>query len=487
MTATEPCDLTAVDQRTLIAAGRLSARELLVSSLNRIEAVNPSVNAIVTLDREAAFAAAQAADDERARGNPRPALDGLVVAHKDMTRTAGMRTTMGSEFLRDVIPETDDAVPARMVAAGATRIGKTNVPEFGLGSHTVNAVFGATHNPYDLARSAGGSSGGAAAALATGMVSLADGGDMGGSLRNPASFCGVVGLRPSTGRVSTAPTTTAAPSMAVLGPMGRCVADTALLLSAIAGWDAGDPHSLDGDGTEFLTVAAQRPPEDLAGLRVGWSADLGGLPVDNAITEVITARGLPAFERLGASVDDWAADFDGADFAFRTLRSWSLRALLGPFVAIAPEKFGSNTHTEIEWAEAITADDVARAFVLQNEVRARARQALVAHDVLVAPVTQLPPFPIGWDWPRSVAGAEMDNYLEWMKACWYVTVTGLPALSLPCGFTTEGLPVGIQIIGRPHAERDLLVVAAAIEQVLTDAQKKPADLAADLIARPSMR
>ncbi|HVL24661.1 MAG TPA: amidase family protein, partial [Thermomicrobiales bacterium] len=268
-TDTDLCFLPATAQRELLRKREISARDLLRACLGQIEAVNPVVNAIVTMDADDAMAQAQAADDALARGEDVGPLHGLVVAHKDLLPTKGMRTTFGSPLFRDFVPDEDAAVAARMRAAGAIRLGKTNVPMMGAGSHTFNPVFGATRNPYDPGTSAGGSSGGAAAALASGMVSLADGSDLGGSLRNPASFCNVVGLRSSPGRVSKAPVVTGWMPMSIAGPMGRTVADTALLQSVLAGFDPRDPESLPGDGSEFAALAGATPAANLRGVRVG--------------------------------------------------------------------------------------------------------------------------------------------------------------------------------------------------------------------------
>jgi amidase len=265
---TDLCYLPATAQRALLSRRALSARDLLRAYVSRIDSVNPVVNAIVTMDVEGATAQAQAADDALARGEDVGPLHGLVVAHKDLLPTRGMRTTFGSPLFKDFVPTEDAAVAARIRAAGAIRLGKTNVPEMGAGSHTFNPLFGPTRNPYDTDRSAGGSSGGAAAALASGLVSLADGSDLGGSLRNPASFCNVVGLRSAPGRVSKAPLLTGWMTMSIVGGMGRTVADTALLQSVLAGFDPRDPTSLPGDGSEFAAIAAADPPSTCA--VCGW-------------------------------------------------------------------------------------------------------------------------------------------------------------------------------------------------------------------------
>lgn len=469
--------LSAVRQRALIRAGELSAREAVEAHLARIDAVNPAVNAIVTLDGDAALERAGALDEAQARGEELGILHGLVVAHKDLLPTRGMRTTWGSRSLADTIPEHSAHLAVRMAEAGAVAVGKTNVPEFGLGSHTVNAVFGATRNPYDLSRSAGGSSGGAAAALATGMVALADGGDMGGSLRNPASFCNVVGLRPPAGRVTSAPTTTSWPTMAVLGPMGRSVADTALLHSVIAGFDPADAVSLPGDGSEYLRIAEEQPWADLRGIRVGWSPDLGALPVEPAVRDVLERQGARVLEALGADVAPWHVDLAGADHAFRTIRAWSVAGALGPLFARDPEALGENARVNIEAGRAVTAEELHRAVLEQDAVRRRVLAAMDDVDVVALPAAQLPPFPVEWAWPHEIDGVRQGDYLEWMRICWYITVTGLPALSVPCGFTADGLPIGLQLVGRPLGEESLLRIARVFEAAAGAASVRPALLA----------
>jgi amidase len=295
------------------------------------------------------------------------------------------------------------------------------------------------------------------------MVSLADGGDQGGSLRNPASFCNVVGLRPPIGRVSRAPVTTGWPTLSVLGPLGRTVADVALLYSALAGFDPADPNSIPGDGSAFLEIAEEEPRQSLSGLRVGWTPDLGGLPVDAAVTAVLETAGRGAFQRLGAQLADWTPDFTGADEAFLTQRGWSVVNALGDAYRANPELFGENVRMNVAEGATVTPERLHRAAALQVAVRARVLAAFEHADILAMPTVQLPPFPGEWEWPREVAGVPHDHYLMWMRSCWYITITGLPAISVPCGFTADGLPVGIQLVGRPYGEAELLRVARAFE------------------------
>ena len=470
---TDLCYLPAVEQQALLLRRAISARELLRAYLSRIEEVNPTVNAIVTMDVEGAMAQAQAADDAIVRGESLGPLHGLVVAHKDLLPTKGMRTTYGSPIFEDFVPDFDAAAAARMGAAGAIRLGKTNVPSMGAGSHTFNPVFGATRNPYNHGRSAGGSSGGAAAALASGMLSLADGSDLGGSLRNPGSFNNVVGLRSAIGRNSRAPQVTGWLSMSVVGAMGRTVADTALLQSVLAGFDPRDPVSLPGDGSEFAAIAATESAANLRGWRVGWSPTLGGLPVDPAVTTVLERDGRPVLSELGAEISEIDPDFEGAEQAFRTLRAWEMSQNYGALYRERKDELSENIIYNIEAGLNLTATEIFDAYTARTRLYNRMVELFEDIDILAAPTVQVPPFPIDWTWPREVAGVEQDDYLGWMRSCWYISATGLPAISVPCGFTDDGLPVGIQLVGRPLGEVDLLRFAMAFEHRNPAWQRRP--------------
>jgi amidase len=470
---TDLCFLPATAQRVLLRRRAISARDLLRACLSRIETVNPVVNAIVTMDVEGAMAQAQAADDALARGEDAGPLHGLVVAHKDLLLTTGMRTTFGSPLFRDFVPTEDAAVAARMRAAGAIRLGKTNVPEMGAGSHTFNPIFGATRNPYNRDRSAGGSSGGAAAALASGLVSLADGSDLGGSLRNPASFCNVVGLRSSPGRISKAPLVTGWMTMSIVGPMGRTVADTALLQSVLAGFDPRDPTSLPGDGSDYAALAVSAPATNLRGARVGWSQRLGDLPVDPAVTGVLERDGKPVLTALGADVRDIELDFEGAEFGFRTLRAWEMAQRYGDLYREHKDQLSDNLVVNIEAGLDLTAGDIYDAHTARTRLHHRMVGLFDGIDILATPTSLVPPFPVEWTWPREVAGVPQDDYLGWMRASWYVSATGLPCISVPCGFTADGLPVGIQFVGRPLGEIDLLRFSLAFEHANPAWRRRP--------------
>jgi amidase len=452
-------DSTAREMADAVRSRRISARELLDLHLARIAERNPELNAVVSLDEERARAGAQAADQHLASGAPVGPLHGLPHAFKDTHDVAGWRTTYGSTLFADHVPDTDALVVERIRRAGVVVIGKTNVPEFAAGSHTFNRVFGTTRNPVDPTRSAGGSSGGAAAALAAGMIPLADGSDMGGSLRNPASFCGVVGLRPSLGRVPSWPTDNLWETTSVSGPMGRTVGDVALLLSAIAGPDRRVPTALGDAGPAFA------PPVtgSLRGLRVAWSPDLGGaFEVDADVGEVIENAGR-AFARSGARVFAAHPDLSLADDTFRTLRAWSFWARFGTLLADQPEAFKPSLADNIRAGRSLTGEDVARAYAHRTALSGIMREFFQSYDALLLPVSQVPPFPADEEYPSSINGRPMDNYLDWMRSAYLITATGCPAISVPAGTTPSGLPVGLQIVTRHGADRFLLQVAAAFE------------------------
>ena len=458
-----------MDLARQIRLKELSAREVLAAHLERIERVNPSVNAIVTLVADRAMDAAREADEAAARGLLLGPVHGLPIAHKDLALTAGIRTTFGSPIYAEFVPEESELFVERIHAAGAIVIGKTNTPEFGAGSQTFNPVFGPTRNPYALDRTAGGSSGGAAAALACGMVPLADGSDLGGSLRNPASFCNVVGFRPSPGRVPSWPSLDVAQDLSVDGPMARTVEDAALLLSVMAGPDPRIPICLPQDGSTFA------PPLDaeLGTPLLAWAADLAGtMPVDPRVTAIVDAS-RTAFEDLGCRSEEAFPDLAGAREVFFTLRAYGFARDLGALLDEHRNQMKETVLWNIEEGRKLTANNVADAHRLHAALTRRVDAFFERYAFLVMPVAQVVPFDVQVEYPTEVAGAQMMTYLDWMESCWCITVTGHPAISVPCGFTDDGLPVGVQIVGRREDDLGVLRLAHAYERATGVGQRRP--------------
>ena len=469
----EICALTAVELADHIRARRLSAAEVMEAHLLRIEQVNPRVNAIVTLvPPEQAIEAARACDKVLADGSaPDPSeapLFGLPVAHKDLVETRGLRTTYGSPIFADHVPTFDALLVERLRAAGAITIGKTNTPEFGAGSQTFNPIFGATRNPYDLSRTCGGSSGGAAVALACGLVPIADGSDLGGSLRNPAGYCNVVGFRTTPGRVPHWPARWPYMPFSVDGPMARTVADVALLLSAMAGPDPRAPLSLGEPGAIF----AQPLAADVAGTRVAWSPNLGGLPVDPQVAAVFAAQ-RDTFIQLGCAVEEATPDLRDADEIFTTLRALGYEMGLGEHLDRHRDKLKDTVIWNIEQGRALTGPQVARAMRRHGELLERVRAFFERYDALVLPTSQVPPFPVEQPYVTEINGVQMESYLDWMRSCYWVSVMCCPAIAVPAGFTPEGLPVGLQIVGRPRDELGVLRLAHAFEQATGYWRRRP--------------
>jgi amidase len=437
--------------------------------LGQIERVNSRVNAIVTL-RPASelLAEAAVADRKHAAGEAIGPLHGLPIAIKDLSLTRGLRTTFGSTLYRNFVPTSDDLYVERVRRAGAIIIGKTNTPEFGAGSQTFNKLFGATRNPYDPTKTCGGSSGGAAVALACGMLPLADGTDLGGSLRNPASFCNVVGFRPSPGRV---PRLHARPddTLGVHGPMARSVDDLALLLSVMAGPDTRDALSLAEPGAAFRDV----PPGPLQQVRVAWSENLGRYPVERDVAAVFNAaRGV--FRELGCDVVDAEPDLEGVDELFQTLRAAGYAALLRRDLERGRAELKDTVVWNVEQGLKLTPADLDRAATAKAALDARVEAFFAAHDFLVLPTVQVLPFAVETEWVRSIEGVPMRTYIDWMGTCYAVSCFGSPAISVPCGFSPEGLPVGLQIVGRPGADADVLAIARAFECATRCAERRPA-------------
>jgi amidase len=463
------CLTSAVEMARLIRTKKLSAREALAAHLKQIELVNPKVNAIVTLVPEMAADAAAKADEMQAHGESLGPLHGLPVAHKDLFETRGIRTTFGSPLYKDFIPTEDDIVVERMRRAGAITIGKTNTPEFGAGSQTFNKVFGATHNPYDLTKACGGSSGGAAVALACGLAPVASGSDSGGSLRNPAAFCNVVGFRPSIGRVPSPKAAFAWSTLSTSGCLGRSVADLAFALSTIAGPDSNSPLSINEPGEVFAAPFGR----SFKGVRVAWFKDLGGVPFDPRVRAVVDAH-RATFESLGCIVEQAEPDFSPAEISFRTLRAWNSANSYAERLHEHPDAFKQTLKREIEEGLRLTGMDLARAETAHGVIWRRFQGFLEKYEYFVLPTTQLPPFDVTTEYPTEIAGVNFDSYIDWMKCCWYISATGNPAASVPAGFTSEGLPVGLQIVGRDKQDFSVLQMAHAFEQATGFGKKHPA-------------
>ena len=461
--------MNARDLAALIRTKKVSAREVMAAHLMRIDRVNQTINAIVAkLDDEQCLALAAAADERAAKRETLGPLHGLPIAFKDLQPAVGFPFTRGSAVFRTALPTSDSVLVERLRKAGAIPIGKTNTPEFGMGSHTYNEVYGTTVNPFNPTTSAGGSSGGAGAALATGMLPIADGSDMGGSLRNPASFNNVVGMRPTVGLVPTAPTPLPLFGFAVNGPMARTVSDVAWLLSVMAGPDPRDPECSPSAPSVFRKSLGR----SFRGTRVAWCLDLGGLPLDPAVRDVLSAQ-RNTFEALGCSVDDAAPDLAVADSVFLTLRAFRSAAMYGSLLSTNREQLKPEAVAEIEAGLALKSTDVAQAMVQHGQLLERMRQFQENYQFILCTVSQLPPFEATLDWPKTVNGVGMKHYVEWMKSAYWISATFRPAISVPAGFTPEGLPVGLQIVGRHRADFAVLRLAYAFEQATQFGRRRP--------------
>jgi amidase len=458
------CFTPAVQLARMLRARKVSAVEVTRAFIAQIERVNPQLNALVTFLPEQALAAAKALDRKKGK----TLFGGLPIAYKDLVPTKGVRTTWGSLVYRDHVPAENHLIVDRLSAAGAILIGKTNTPEFGAGSQTFNKVFGATRNPYDPSKTCGGSSGGGAVAVATGMLPFADGSDLAASLRNPGNYCNVAGLRPTPGRVPTWPAANAWDTLSVMGPMARTVADAAFLFSAMAGPDPRAPTSITEPGSAFLKSLTRQ----FKGARIAWSADMGGLPMDPRVNAVLEPQ-LKVFRALGCKVEEATPDFTGAKESFETLRSVGFLNRYGAVVEKHRDKVKDTLIWNVEEGRRRSAQDVARAEVLRTELFHRMRRFLEEYDFYLCPVNQLPPFDVDVEWPREVGGEKMDNYLDWMKSCYYITITSHPAISVPAGFTPEGLPVGLQIVGRYRDDFGVLQLAQAFERETEVWKRRP--------------
>lgn len=459
--------------RSLLArlkAGEISSVELCEATLDRIDATNPAINAIVSLaDRSEVLAAAAQADAEQAAGKELGQLHGLPMAIKDLADVVGFRTSQGSTVTPDKPAQIDSLFVSRLRSAGVIFVAKTNVPEFGTGSHTFNEVFGVTRNPYDPTRSAGGSSGGAAAALASGMVDLADGSDLGGSLRNPAAFNNVVGFRPTIGRVPRlSDESNFYPRFGLEGPMARTVDDVALLLSVMAGPDRRDPRSIAELGSQFGSLA----PLELGGLRVAWADDLG-LPFEKPVLDVCRSA-MSVLEDAGSIVAGRAPDLAGAMDVFFVNRGIGYRALGSQVPTELHAQLKETVRWNIEYGENLTVDDIVRAETERTRLHNRLIEFFDEVDIWAMPTSQVLPFPVELEYPTEIDGKSLTDYLEWMTSCCIVTATGCPAISVPAGFSDSGLPVGLQLIAAPGDDLKLLRVAAAFEAHTQHHLRRPA-------------
>jgi amidase len=466
------CFKSAHELAALIRVGQTSAEEVMTVHLRQISRCNLKINAIVAkLDDEKCLALAKAADRRRANGAQLGPLHGLPIAIKDLDAAVGFPFTRGSPIYRRDTPTADSAVVERLRGAGALLIGKTNTPEFGMGSHTYNLVYGTTLNPYDLSRSAGGSSGGAGAALAVGMLPIANGSDLGGSLRNPGNFNNIVGFRPTIGLVSLAPTAIPFGNLAVKGPLARTVRDIALQMTVMAGADGRDPASYPSDAAAF----AKPLERNFKDVRVAWCPDLGGLPLDPEVRGVLEKQ-RAIFERLGCSVEAAHPDLSGAEEAFLTLRSWRAWGNYGSLLASHRAEMKPEAVGEIEAGAKVTTAELTQAMRTQAQVMRRMREFQERYEFVLCAVNQVPPFDAKLDWPKEIAGTKMEHYVAWMKSAYWITTTGCPAISVPAGFTSGGLPVGIQLVGRYRSDFALLQFAHMFEQETKVGRKRPPNI-----------
>ncbi len=452
----------AIDIMAALERREISARELLLQTYQVIARRNPHINAICTLvDLDTVLPQADQIDCARVAGDPLGPLAGLPIAVKDLAATRGILTTLGSTLFKDHIPDTDCLLVERLRAAGAIIIGKTNTPEFGAGSHTFNDVFGATHNPYALNLTAGGSSGGAAAALSAGLVHLADGSDMGGSLRNPAAYCNVVGMRPSLGRVPSWPMVPLpCARMSVEGPMARTVEDCAFFLDAIAGPDKRDPLS-----QALPPMAPAHPIAPVENrLRLGWAPQPAGLPVDQEIAAVL-AKAPSLLSGLGHHVEEIALEaLSDAMEIFKINRAASYAALAGELYHQHKDKLKPTLATNIAQGLQLTDADIEKAERSRQRVSVMLNTLFDTYDYLLMPSTQVMPFPIETEYPTEINGQAMSSYIDWMSVCCILSPFGVPCLSVPAGFSATGLPVGMQIVGRPQDDSGVLQLAYLFQQ-----------------------
>ena len=466
--SSEICFLRAVDILELMRKKKLSSREVMQAHLKQIHRVNPKVNAMVTLvPEDRLMEQTTSADEALAKGNWLGPLHGLPVGVKDLHETKGIRTTFGSPLHRDYVPESDCLLVQREKNAGGIVVGKTNVPEFGLGSQTFNPVFGPTLTPYDLTKTCGGSTGGGCVALACGMVPLADGSDFGGSLRNPPNFCNVVGLRPSPGRVPNTPNQLGWFPLSVFGPVARNVADCAFFLSVLAGFDRHSPISVDRPGTPF----AQPLARNFEGVRVAMFKDMG-LPWEPEVKSAVRAQG-KIFESLGCIVEEDEPDFRDTNECFVAWRHWSTELAFGDLLATHGNQLNEYIHWHVEEGRKLKGPYLSRMEAKRTALYQRMREFLEKYEFFVLPVNQVLPFDVKTHYPTEIAGVKMETYIDWMRSAYYISTVGNPAIAVPCAFSASGLPIGLQIVGRHHDDWGVLQMGYAFEQATNIGKRRP--------------
>lgn len=457
----EPCDLTAIEARSLIGSKRLSPVELLDSCIARISTLNPVVNAFVATCYDRARSEAKAAEATVMSGGVLPSLHGLPLGVKDLEVTEGLRTTFGSQLFANNVPSHDESLIASIRRAGAIVIGKTNTPEFGAGANTTNAVYGHTRNPFDTTRICGGSSGGSAVALACGMVPIATGSDLGGSVRTPAAYCGVVGFRPSLGIIPSELRPIGWMAFATRAPMGRTVADTQLLLRAMVGYDSRDPMSFPCDETQFHCSLEC----DLSALRVAITEDLGFAPMDNGIRKVFNAA-VARFQHVFRDAQRADPPLQGADEIFEPLRALEHVAVHEEKCAKTPDKVGPNVTANVKQGLAMSLADVAHAAADATGLYRRFLRFMNEFDVLITPAASVPPFPVEQLYLDKINGKPLRTYFHWIAITYGLTLTAHPVIVIPCGLDHTGTPFGIQLCGRRGQDQRLLRIAATLESYL---------------------
>jgi amidase len=459
MNLTGLASLSAEEMALRIRTREVSPVEVLDACLERVDALNPVLNAVVTLN-PAVRQDALALERRIAEGEAVGPLAGVPVGIKDVTEVGGVRTTYGSPLFADHVPDADALVVRRLRSADALVLGKTNTPEFAAGGNTFNEVFGRTRNPWNPERSAGGSTGGGAAGLATGMIALAEGTDLGGSLRIPASFCGVVGLRPSVGLVPTLPSNFLWDTLQVTGPMARTAGDVALMLQAVAGRDPGAPLSQSVHGRDFAAAVREAEPR---GLRVAYCSDLAGIGIDREVERVCRDAAL-ALQGAGAEVEEVQLDFAYGRPAFLALRGYWFVSMLHPQLEHL-DRFGVNVGNNLRAGLGTAVEPLGAAEQARRRIREEFIHLLQRFDVLLTPTMAVPPFPVVENFPLTVGGREMETYVDWLAPTFVLSLTGLPVGSVPAGLDGEGMPCGLQVVGPAWGEEKVLALQAILQRL----------------------